>query len=110
MTDVWAWFLGTRVGRGCVVIAALIAAFVATAFVARSKGKTAQKNTDLASAAQEMVQAANAAAKQTQDAAQTRADVEAAAALLPSAPAQKVADADPATATGKLRDEGWTRD
>lgn len=62
MTGIWAWFLGTRAGRGCVVIAALIAAFVATWFVARSKGKTAQKSTDLASAAQEMVQAANAAA------------------------------------------------
>lgn len=62
MTRIWAWFLGTRVGRGCVVIAALITAFVATWFIACSKGKTAQKNTDLASAAQEAIQAANAAA------------------------------------------------
>jgi hypothetical protein len=65
----WAWFLGTRVGRGCVVVAALVAAFVATWFVARSKGKAAQKTTDLASAAQDVLQAANVAAD-TQEAAQ----------------------------------------
>ena len=46
-------------------------------------------------------------ATQTAQAVETRHDIEAANSQLPEAPAQKVADADPATAAGKLRDDGW---
>lgn len=46
-------------------------------------------------------------ATQTAQAVETRHDIEAANSQLPEAPAQKVADADPDTAAGKLRDDGW---
>lgn len=46
-------------------------------------------------------------ATQSAQAVETRHDIEAANSQLPEAPAQKVADADPATAAGKLRDDGW---
>lgn len=109
MTELWL-FLKTRIGRFVAAAVAVTIAVLGAFLAGRHKGATHQKNADLATAAQGMVEAANAAVKQTQDAAQARADVEAATAQLPDAPAQKVAGADPATAAGKLRDEGWTRD
>lgn len=72
----------------------------------RSKGKAAQRAADDATQAQ----ANTAAAQQQAGAQENRNEVEAEVSQLPSAPAQSVATADPATAAGKLRDNGWTRD
>lgn len=52
---------------------------------------------------------AEAAAKAEHAQVQTRVEVENETAKLPDAPPQRVGDADPATAAGRLRDEGWTR-
>lgn len=52
--------------------------------------------------------AANAQAKAEQM--EARHEVDAEVAKLPEAGPQKVADADPATAAGKLRDDGWLRE
>lgn len=103
---VWDWFVSTKFGRWVIGIAALVAAFIAAWWMAHMQGASAQAVKD--AKAQQDAQADTAG--QVKAAAQTRADVEADAAKLPDAPAQKVADADPATAAGQLRQDGWTRD
>lgn len=102
------WFaeLWAKAGMWLALAGAVLAAVAAAAVWGERKGK----QVGIADAAQDAIREANAAAKQVKDAAQTRAGVEAEASQLPDAPAQKVADADPATAAGKLRDDGWTRD
>lgn len=102
------WFaeLWARAG----VWLALAGAVIVAVLVAFLTGKHKGQDAGLADAAQQAIRDARAAQQATQDAAKTRADVEAKTAALPDAPAQKVGDADPATAAGKLKDSGWTRD
>lgn len=49
-------------------------------------------------------------ATQTAQAVETRHDIDQTVSQLPEAPAQTVANAEPTTAAGKLRDDGWVRD
>lgn len=76
---------------------AFLAALAGTAIYWRQKGKQAQKDADKADAANEVIHA-----HEVRDAVETEVQA------LPEAPPQKVADADPATAAGRL--QGWTRD
>lgn len=48
-------------------------------------------------------------ATQTAQAVETRHDIDQTVANLPEAPAQTVANADPNSALGQLRDDGWVR-
>jgi gas vesicle protein len=105
MSALWAWFLGTRIGRWIVGIGAVIAAIAAAVLVAFVKGKHSQADTDKAKEAG----AEQRAAQAVTDAANTRQEVDNATAKLPDAPAQTVATADPASAAGELRDDGWMR-
>ena len=81
-------------------------AIVTGAFtVGRLRGKKAQQSTEALG---------NSLAQVAQDKAQShdieaRHEVENQTAGLPDAPAQSVGTADPSTAAGRLRDEGWTR-
>lgn len=102
----WGWFVTTKFGRWVIGIAAVIAAFVVTWWLAHIQGANAQAIKDAKAQDESLAEAA----KQVVNAAQARADVEADASKLPDAPAQKVAGADPVTAAGKLRADGWTRD
>lgn len=106
----WSWFLSTAVGRWIVGIGAVLAGIAALAYVAFRKGKRAQADTDAAKGAEASQRAAQAETKAIQHAAQTRQDVDNAITTLPDAPAQTVATADPATAAGELRTDGWMRD
>lgn len=100
------WFLGTTIGRWIVGIGAVLAGIAALAYEAFRKGKHAQANTDAAKDAK----AAQEATAAIQAASQTRTEVDNAITTLPDAPAQTVATADPATAAGELRTDGWVRD
>lgn len=80
-----------------------LAALGAAVLYGRAKGKAAEQGKTRA--AQE---AATAATEQVK-ANEVRHEVEVETARLPDAPPQKVADADPASAAGKLRDDGWVR-
>lgn len=102
----WLAKLWAKAGTWLALAGAVIVAVAAAAVWGERKGK----QVGIADAAQDAIREANAAAQQVKDAARTRTDVEADASKLPDAPAQKVADADPATAAGKLREDGWTRD
>jgi hypothetical protein len=109
MSALWAWFLSTTIGRWIVGVGAVLAALavaIASAFLyGRGKGKGEQATADKAKDAQSLAQAAQEAV----DAANVRKDVDNETAKLPDAPAQSVANADPATAAGQLRDDGWVR-
>jgi gas vesicle protein len=105
MSELWASFLTTRIGRWIVGIGAVIAAIAVAVLVAFVKGKHAQADTDKAKDAG----AAQQAAQEVTDAANTRQEVDNATAKLPDAPTQTVATADPASAAGELRDDGWMR-
>jgi len=102
----WTWFVGTKIGRGLVGAVLVIAGLVTALAVAFVKGKHAQAGQDKAADAQSLAEAAQEAV----NAANVRKDVENETAKLPDAPAQQVATADPATAAGRLRDDGWVRD
>lgn len=90
------------------ILAAIVAA-VAAYLLGRKQGSSAA--TAEAGAQQQAQQAENnvAAAQAAAEHAEVRHDVETQTAALPDAPAQRVADADPSTAAGQLRDNGWTR-
>lgn len=70
----------------------------------RSKGKQAEQGKTRAA------QDAAATAQATVHAHEVRNEVEIETSRLPDAPPQSVGTADPATAAGRLRDDGWTRD
>lgn len=106
MSALWAWFVGTRVGRWIVGVALTLAALGAALAVAFVKGKQHQADADKARDAQSLAEAAEQAVK----ASTVRKEIENATAKLPDAPPQRVGDAYPDTAAGKLRDDGWTRD
>lgn len=84
MTALWGWFASTRVGRWLIGFTLVVAAFVAAWFVARGKGKAAQKATDMASAAQAVVAAANAAQDVQQSASAAVQQVDAQAVARPA--------------------------
>lgn len=77
-----------------VVIAALVATGVGIWLKGRQQGKQAAKQEQ---------------ARQVIRAHEVRDEIETENAKLPDAPPQRVADADPDTAAGKLRDNGWMR-
>lgn len=105
LAAVWKWFLGTTIGRWIAGIGAVALALAVVWYLTLRKGRQEQAAIDEAKDA-----AANAeVAKQIQHAAQTRAEVESETAKLPDAPAQTVATADPHTAAGELRTDGWVR-
>lgn len=85
-------------------ILAAIVAIASAWLLGRHKGAVTQKAVQAASDARTAVQAA----QDTIKAHEVRHDVESEVQKLPDAPPQSVADADPATAAGKLRD-GWLR-
>jgi len=83
---------------------ALLAALAAAVLYGRAKGKAAEQVKTRAA------QDAAVTAQETVHAHEVRNEVENETAKLPDAPAQSVGAADPATAAGRLRDDGWTRD
>lgn len=83
---------------------ALLAALAGAVLYGRAKGKAAEQGKT-----REAQQAATAA-QAAVHAHEVRDEVENETAKLPDAPPQSVAIADPATAAGRLRDDGWTRD
>ena len=105
MDALWASFLASKVGRWLAMVGGFLLALAIFALYVWRKATKHQADTDEAKDAAEQVQAAH----QIQHAAQTRAEVESETAKLPDAPAQTVATADPATAAGELRTDGWVR-
>lgn len=87
-----------------VVAAGAIAVAIGSVWLkGRAGGKATQKAKDDARDAQ-----ANAtAAKQVNQTQESRHETDAEVSKLPAAPVQTVATADPATAAGHLRDDGW---
>jgi len=83
-------------------LAALAGLLLGAWLLGRSKGKVAEQGNTRA--AQEAAAAAATTTKQLESRHETDAEVQ----RLPDAPAQVVADADPATAAGRL--QSWTRD
>lgn len=94
--------IGAKVWGRIVGIGALLLAVLAIFLKGRSSGEAKQQ-----SKVDEANQRADIA-EQSQQAVETRHDVETEVAKLPEAPAQKVADARPDSAAGQLRDE-WMR-
>lgn len=96
--------LWAKVWKWVCALGALLTAVAGIYFAGRAKGKAAEqgKTRD--------AQEAATAAQATVHAHEVRNEVENETAKLPDAPAQSVASADPATAAGRLRDDGWTRD
>lgn len=90
----WARLYGWVMALG-----ALVAAVGAAWLYGRHQGKEAQEDKQAVADAQ-----ANAQAQHD------RNEVDNETAKLPDAPPQKVGDADPNTAAGRLRDDGWLRD
>jgi len=95
--------------RVIAVLAAIVAAGAAYLLGRRQGSSSATAQIDAQHQAQQAENNA-AAAQAAADHAEVRHEVESDTATLPDAPAQPVASSDPATAAGKLRDEGWTRD
>lgn len=92
-----------RLKAWCAGLLVFLAALGAAVLYGRAKGKAAEQGKT-----REAQEAATAATEQVK-ANEVRHEVEVETARLPDAPPQKVADADPATAAGKLRDDGWVR-
>lgn len=87
-------------------ILAAIAAIASAWLLGRHKGVATQK----AAQATHDAQAEMQAAQDTIKAHEVRHEVEAEVSKLPDAPAQRLGDAKPGTAAGRLRDDGWLRD
>lgn len=96
--------LWAKVWKWVAALGALLAAVAGIYFAGRSKGKAAEQVKTRA--AQDAATTAQAATKQWESRHETDVQVQ----RLPDAPAQVVATADPATAAGKLRTDGWLRD
>lgn len=95
---VWA-----KIWKWVTAIAVLGAAIAAVFLKGRESGKASNQ-----AKVDEATQDAQIAT-QTAQAVETRHDIDQTVNNLPQAPAQTVADADPATAAGELRDSGWVR-
>lgn len=100
MITLWLKLKGWLIG-----LAAFLALIASAWLLGRSKGKEAQKVADDAREAQANAQAA----AQVQHAQESRHETDAEVAALPDKGLQRVEDADPASAAGKLRDDGWVR-
>lgn len=96
----------SRVYGGLAALGAVLLAIASAVLYGRRKGKQAAEQAE----AVRDVQANAQAAQQVIHAHEVRNEVEVENAKLPDAPAQAVGTADPATAAGKLRDDGWVRD
>lgn len=84
MSAVLAWFLGTKVGRWLVGVAAIIAAGIATYWIAHRKGAVAQKAADDAAQRQSFADAAQAAVETYNAAGRAAQQVQQAAAQRPA--------------------------
>lgn len=101
LTAIWS-----KLSKWIIALGAILAAIGSVWLYGRSKGVDAQKSKDETKDAQEAVQEA----QQTAQAVESRHETDTEVQKLPDAPTVPVATADPATAAGKLRDDGWTRD
>lgn len=99
------WFLTTKLGRWLAGIAAVLAAILGVWLAGHRSGKQAQKHKDDEASSEANHKAAEAVQKVSEDRAHVDSEVE----KLPDAGIQEVATADPATAAGRLRDDGWVR-
>lgn len=93
-----------RLKMWAIALGSLLAALGAAVLYGRSKGRAAEQVKTRA--AQDAATTAQATTKQWESRHETDVQVQ----RLPDAPAQVVATADPATAAGKLRTDGWLRD
>lgn len=101
----WALTLWAKLKGWAIGMAALLLAISAAWLLGRREGNVVAK----AGAGKQQAENNAAAARQQAEHAEVRHEVENDTAKLPDAPAQRVADADPATAAGRLRDDGWMR-
>jgi hypothetical protein len=101
----WLVTLGARLKAWAIGIAVVLAAIASAWLLGRRKGEVVQKQAQAVSDAQANAQAA----QQQVQAQETRNAVEAEISKLPNAQPQTVATADPATAAGQLRTDGWLR-
>lgn len=95
-----------RIKTWAMALLAILAAIATAGLYGRRKGKQAAEQAEAARDAQANAQAA----EQVIHAHEVRHEIEATVSKLPDAPTQTVSAADPATAAGRLRDDGWTRD
>ena len=86
------------------IIGSLLLAVLTFGLYARSRGVASQEDKTANAQAKADVAQANTAQMES------RHETDAAVQNLPEAPAQPVATADPKTAAGQLRDDGFTRD
>jgi len=117
MSAILTWLAGTRLGRWVIGLGAVLMAALALAGIAWRKGEKsgaakgeAEAEKAKADAAEQRATETIAEQKAQQAAVQTASEVHDEIQKLPDAPAQQVATADPATAAGHLRDDGWVRD
>lgn len=120
IADLWAGFAASKFGvwaiKWCAILGALFVALGAAlsfGFLEGKKTGAAKGEIDAAKAKADAAeqQAAVAASDQKaeQAAASAASEVNNAIQRLPDAPAQQVGAADPNSAAGQLRDDGWTR-
>jgi len=102
----WLLTLWSKIKLWAAALLAVLVAIGGAWLYGRERGKSTQKAADAATQAKADVQAQ----QQVATAQENRNEVDAQVQELPPAPAQQVAQADPATAAGKLRDDGWVRD
>lgn len=116
----WARLVASKFGawaiKWCAIVGALIVALGVVFFKGRSEGEKTGAAKGEADAAQAKAAAAeHEAAVAASDQQAEQAAVQAASEVrnevekLPDAPAQPVGTADPSTAAGELRDDGWVR-
>jgi len=96
--------LWAKVWKWVCALGAVLAAIGGIWLWGREKGKASEqvKTRD--------AQEAAATAQATVEQLESRHATDTAVQNLPAAPLQTIADADPTTAAGKLRDDGWVRD
>lgn len=103
---IWLAALWGKLRTAALVLAAMVASILSAWLFGRRAGKQAQQQADTARDAKASAQAAQDTIK-TQE---VRRNVETEIAKLPDAPPQRLSTADPSTAAGRLRDDGWMRD
>lgn len=101
----WAMTLLAKIKGWAIGLAALLVAVAAAWLLGRREGKVVAA----ASAGKQQAENNAAAAQAQAEHAEVRHEVEVETDKLPDAPVQRVVDADPDTAAGHLRDDGWMR-
>jgi hypothetical protein len=91
---VWGWL-----GKWLAILGGAVLAIGAAVLYGRSKGKAEVEQKQAAQHGEDIAKAA-----------ETRNEVEQGIQKLPEKPQARVGDADPDSAAGVLRDDGWTRD